>query len=168
MTPTEYRDEVSRLAKTDHAKALELVGRISDPWFRAQAYAHLARYAESSPLPFARKAAKCAAQCKDDYQRSAVRAWEIVALAERDYETQARRSLEEAVEIAKSVDPISSRAESLILLVQAAFAISSSDGEMVAEVLEVACVTEHWREKRARRDAKRMLTGEMPPRPFFW
>ena len=111
---------------------------------------------------------ECAAQCKDDYQRSAVRAWELAALAEREYLTEARRSLKEAGELAKSVDPVSSRAEARFLLLQAAFWISNSDGEMVAEVLEEACVTNHWRERRARRDAKRMLMGDMPSRQFFW
>lgn len=168
MTPTEYRDEVSRLAKSDHSKAVELADLISDPWFRAQAFSHLARYAKPDPLRFARKAARSATQCKDDYQRSAVRAWEIAALAERGYLTEARRSLEEAVELAKTVDHVSSRAESLFLLLQAAFSISTSDAAMVAEVLEAKCVTKHWREIRARRDAKRMLAGERPPRPFFW
>ena len=168
MTPTQYRDKVGQLAKTDHAKAVALADEIRDPWFRSQALSHLARYAESSPLPFARKAAKSAAGCKDDYQRSAVRAWEIVALAERDCLTQARRSLEEAVELAKSVDPISSRAESLILLLQAASSISEHDAANVAEILEKACATDHWREKRARLMAKRILSGNTPPRQFFW
>ncbi len=168
MTPTKYRDEVSRLAKTDHGKAVALANKISDPWFRAQAFAHLARYAESRPLPFARKAAKFAAECKDDYQRSAVRAWEIVALAQRDYMAHARRALEEAVELARSVDPVSSRVEALVVLLHAAFSISNEDGTKVADILEQSCSTNHWREVRARRDAKRMLTGEMPPRSFFW
>lgn len=168
MTPTKYRDEVSRLAKTDHERAVALAEKIEDPWFCAQAFSHLARYAEPSPLPFARKAAKCAGECKDDYQRSAVRAWEIVALAERGYVAQARRSLEQALELAKSVEPVSSRAEALFLLLNAAFSISKGDAAIVGEVLEQSCVTEHWRERRARRDAKRMLDGRTPPRPFFW
>ncbi len=168
MTPTQYRDQVSRLAKTDHAKAVELADKIEDPWFRAQAFSHLARYAEPSPIPFARKAAKCAVLCKDDYQRSAVRAWEIVALAEREYLSQARRSLEEALEVARTVDPVSSRAEAFILLLQAAFSISKDDGGNVADILEESCSTDHWRERRARRDARRILSSEIPPRSFYW
>ena len=168
MTPTQLRDEVSQLAKTDHPKAIEVAGHITDPWFRTQAFSHLARYAESDPLLFARRAATAAAECKDDYQRSAVRAWEIVALAERDYLSEARRSLGEAVKLAKTVEPVSSRAEALFLLLNAAFSISKSDAVVVGEILERSCVTEHWRGRRARRDAKRMLDGQTPPRPFFW
>lgn len=167
MTPTRYRDQVAQLAKTDTAKGVELAEKINDPWFQAQAWSHLARHADR-PLQFSRKAAKSAGLGKDDYQRSAVRAWEVAALAERKYNVQARRSLAEAVELAASVTPVSSRAESLILLFQAAFKISKEDATRVAEILHKSCSSTHWRALRARRDAQRMLKGEMPPREFFW
>jgi len=167
MTPTRYRDEVAQLAKTDESKAIEVAKKINDPWFQAQAWSHLARYADK-PLPFARKAAKSAAQGSDDYQRSAVRAWEIAALAERKLSVQARCSLAEALELAASVTPISSRAESLFLLFQAAFKISKEDAEQAAEVLRKACSSSHWRAVRARKDVEKMLNGEMPPRGFYW
>ena len=167
MTPTKYRDQVAQLAKTDAVKATEIAKKIDDPWFQAQAWSHLTRYA-SEPLRFSRKAAKSATKGKDDYQRSAVRAWEIAALAERNYRDQARRSLAEALEFAMSVSPISSRAESLMLLFQAAFKISNQDAANVAEVLEGSCSSTHWRAKRSCRNAARMLSGEMQPREFFW
>jgi hypothetical protein len=148
-------------------KATEVANKITDPWFQAQAWSHLARYADK-PLPFARKAAKSAANGSDDYQRSAVRAWEIAALAERKLMAHARRSLAEALELAKSVTPASSRAESLVLLVQAAFKISKQDAAEAAEVLREACTSSHWRSKRARKDVDMMLKGERPPREFFW
>src|SRR4051794_18503584 len=109
MTPTRYRDQVAQVSKTDTAKAAEIAEKISDPWFKAQAWSHIARYA-GRPLQFSRKAAKSAAQGKDDYQKSAVRAWEIAALAERGYGVQARRSLTEAVELAQTIEQASSRA----------------------------------------------------------
>src|SRR5688572_8989256 len=130
MTPTQYRDEVVQLVKTNVSKATEIAKKIDDPWFQAQAWSHLARYADK-PLPFALKAAKSAAQGRDDYQRSAVRAWEIAALAERQLISNARRSLAEAAELAASVTPVSSRAESLLLLFHAAFKISKQDAAEV-------------------------------------
>jgi len=167
MTPTQYRDQVAQLAKTDVAKAAEIAERISDPWFQAQAWSHLARHADR-PLQFARKAAKSAARAKDDYQRSAVRAWEIAALAECGYNMQSRQSLIESVELAELITPVSSRAESLLLLFQAAFKISKEDAAMVAEILRNSCSSAHWRAVRARRDATRMLKDEISPREFFW
>ncbi len=166
MTPTLYRDQVAHLAKTNVAKAIEIAEKIQDPWFQAQAWS-LTRYADK-PLTYSRKAAKSAAQGKDEYQRSAVRAWEIAALAERKCDLQARRSLNEAVELAVSIPQISSRAESLMLLFQAAFKLSNEDADSVAEVLQSSCPLTHWRAKRARKDAAKMLTGEWPPREFFW
>lgn len=167
MTPTRYRDQVAQLAKTDTDKAVEIAKKINDPWFEAQAWSHIARYAEK-PLPFARKAAKAASKTKDDYQRSAVRAWEIVALAERQLYLQARKSLTEAVELAVSATPIGSRAESLILLFQAAFKVSNEDAVKVGEALSAFCDSTHWRSKRALNYAASMLNGEKRPREFFW
>ncbi len=167
MTPTRYRDQVAQAAKTDAAKAAEIAEKIRDPWFQAQAWAHLTRWAEK-PLIYSKKAAKAAGNTKDEYQRSAVRAWEIAALAERKYYVQARRSLREAVETAASATPISSRAESFLLLFQAAFKISKEDAVSVAEAMNSSCEPIHWRVNRARKYAASMLNGEMPPREFFW
>ncbi len=167
MTPTQYRDKVAQLAKTDTLKAVETAERIRDPWFQAQAWAHIARSAEN-PRRYSRKAAKAAAKTKDDYQKSAVRAWEIAALAERKYTTQARQSLTEAVELARKVEPVSSRTESMLLLLHAAFKVSHKDAADVAVVLAGSCDSAYWRAKRARNYAAKMLNGEMPPREFFW
>ena len=167
MTPTQCRDQVAKLAKTDVEKATKIAEEITDPWFRSQAWSYLARYADR-PLQFSRKAAKSAALGKDNYQRSAVRAWEIAALAERNYLIQARRGLAEAVELARAVETVSSRSEALILLFQAAFKISVTDANFVADVLRQTCMSDHWRAKRARKDAQMMLDGEVRPREFFW
>jgi hypothetical protein len=167
MTPTRYRDQVAQLAKTNVAKAAELAEKIDDPWFQSQAWSHLSRRAEK-PLPFARKAAKAAAQGRDDYQKSAVRAWEIAALGERNLHLQARRSLAEALELAASITPASSRAEALLLLFQAAFKITRNDAAQAAEILRKACSSSHWRAVRARKNAEMMLKGELLPREFFW
>jgi hypothetical protein len=167
MTPTIYRDQVTQLAKSDPAKAFGIAKKISDPWFQAQAWSHLARW-DDDPLRFAHHAAKSAAKTKDDYQRSAVRAWEVAALAERGYHDQACRSLTEAVELAASAAPLPSRAEALFLLFQAAFKISTDEAAKVADVLNASCVPTHWRVKRALKDAASMLSGGMPPREFFW
>jgi len=167
MTPTRYRDEVAQLAKTNAVKAAEVAEKIDEPWFQAQAWSHLARYADE-PLPFARKAAKAAAGGRDDYQRSAVRAWEIAALGERRLHLQARRSLAEALELGASVTPASSRAECLMLLFQAAFKITKDDAGDAGEILRKACSSNHWRAVRARKNVEMMLNGTLSPREFFW
>jgi hypothetical protein len=167
MTPTRYRDQVAQLAKSNVTEAAEIAAKIDEPWFQAQAWSYLVRHADK-PLPFARKAAKAAAQGRDDYQRSAVRAWEIAALGERNLHLQARRSLAQALELGASVTPASSRAESLMLLFQAAFKISKNAAAEAAEVLQVKCSSSHWRAVRARKHVAMMMNGEMAPREFFW
>jgi hypothetical protein len=157
------------LAKSNSTKALVQARRIDEPWSKAQALAWVARFSDEDSLAIAAEAAKAADVCDDDYKRSAVRAWEISALAERGYTRIARKSLEEALEVGRRVDPKSSRSEALFLLLQAAFRISLQDAERVYEILREVCpVEEHWRCKRAVRDGARMIAGEIKPRSFFW
>jgi hypothetical protein len=167
VTSTNYRDQIAELAKTDTEKAAKITREIRDPWFEAQAWSHVARYADS-PLEFAAKASMAATKTKDDYQRSAVRAWEIAALAEQEYFDQARQALTEAVELAKIIDHEGSKAEALLLLFQAAFKVSKDDATYVAKLFEETSSLTHWRAKRALKDIASMLQGERPPREFFW
>ncbi len=167
VTPTIYRDQVAQIAKTDTEGAAELARKITDPWFEAQAWSHVARYADR-PLVFTRKAAKAASKTKDNYRQSAVRAWEIAALAERKYFDQARQVLSEAVEVAQTIEHEGSKAEAIMLLFPASFKISKSDAELVARVFEETSPMTHWRAKRALKDIALVLSGERPPRAFFW
>ena len=107
--------------------------------------------------------------CDDDYKRSAVRAWEISALAERGHIVQARQALNEAMALAQTVMPQSSRSEALLLLIHAAFRITRDDAQKACQVLITSCVVdEHWRCKRAIRYVTDMLAGKCQPRRFFW
>lgn len=166
MTTTKLRDKVSQLAKSNEEEAAKIAETIDDAWFRSQAWAHVARWA-AKPIPYARQAAMAASQGKDNYQRSAVRSWEIVALAERGLLAEAVSSLNEAVEIAATVEPMSSRSESLILLLQAAFKISLDHAITVQKVIEIACDSTHWRSIRAKKWSMELIEQSSPPREFF-
>lgn len=120
-------------------------------------------------MAVARLAAKAASECEDDYKRSAVRAWEVAALAERNLPEPAERALKAAVAVAEKVQPASSRSEALFNLFQAAFALGRHQAEWVRGRLDATCPeAEHWRCKRARKEARQMLDGEFQARPFFW
>ena len=169
MSATLQRDQASQLAKTDPKKALEKARQVSEPWFRAQALSWVARFTDGDPIAIAVQAAKAASECDDDYKRSAVRAWEVAALAERDLLPQAGKALKAAVKLAKNVQPLSSRSEALFILMQAAVSIGRDEAVAVFEDLKSACPEGgHWRCKRAVRDAEKMLTGELAARPFYW
>ena len=169
MSATLQRDQASALAKTNPKKALEKARSVSEPWFRAQALAHVARFTDADPAAIARQAAKAASLCDDDYKRSAVRSWEIAALAERDLSSEARKALDAALRVARSVQPLSSRSEALFQLLQAAFAIGKVEASRVNSILIETCpAAEHWRCKRAIRDAGKMISGELQARRYFW
>jgi len=169
MSATLQRDQATTLAKSNPQRALAKAKIVSEPWFRAQALAWVARFTDSDPIAVAKLAAKAASDCDDDYKRSAVRAWEVAALAERKESNHAERSLKAAVAIGEGVQPISSRSEALFLLFQAAFAIGRKQAEWVCGRLDATCPEEeHWRCKRSRRDAHQILEGGSQPRPFFW
>ena len=169
MSATLQRDQARNLAKTNPRQALEKAKSVSEPWYRAQALSWVARFTDGDPLPIAKLAAKAASECEDDYKRSAVRAWEVAALAERNLVADARSALATAVKMTESVHPVSARSEALFLLFQAAFSISREEAASVLARLNASCPEgEHWRCLRSRRDAHKMMEEGIAPRPFFW
>ncbi|MGC3958646.1 MAG: hypothetical protein QM813_12120 [Verrucomicrobiota bacterium] len=168
MSATLQRDQVCTLSKSNSKKALDQARKINEPWFRAQALSWVARFTDGDPVAIASEAAKAAWQCEDDYKKSAVRAWEIAALAEREFTTEARKRLREVLSRIKGVMPASSRSEALLLLMQAAFKIAQKDAEEVYALLKSSCAPdEHWRCKRAIRDGEKMISAELKPQSFF-
>jgi len=169
LSATLQRDQACALAKSHPRQALAKAKSVGEPWFRAQALSWVARFTDTDPVAVAKLAAKAAAECEDDYKRSAVRAWEVAALAERNLPEPAERALKAAVAVAEKVQPASSRSEALMFLFQAAFALGRRQAEWVRERLDATCPeAEHWRCKRARKEAGQMLDGESQARPFFW
>ena len=169
MSATQQRDQVADLAKRDSQEALAKARSISDPWFRSQALAWVARYTEDDPVKVACLATKAASECDDEYKRTAVRAWEIAALAEREFVADAKRALREAVKQSKGIMPFASRAEAFTLLLHAAFRIGEEDAKWVADELRNSCGKDSdWRCQRAVRNAAKLVEGEIKPRPFFW
>jgi hypothetical protein len=168
MSASLKRDQAIALARVSPGKALVKAKEIGEPWYRAQALSHVGRRVEGDALVVFRMAAKAAAECDDDYKRSAVRAWEIAGLAERQLVAEARKALGAAVKAAEGVLPFSSRSEAIFLLFNAAFAIGREEAGWVLEVLELVCPEgEHWRCRRALRDARVMMDGRSRARDFF-
>jgi len=167
--PTDCRDRAQRLAKTDPDSAFALARTIDLPWYKAQALSWIARYSDSDTRALAEEAAVAASLGDDAYKRVAVRAWEIAALAEREFPMDARLSLNSALTEAPMVEPIGSRAEALILLLGAALRIGVEEGDQVyAELARTCGEDSHWRCKRALKYARTLASGETEPRIFFW
>jgi hypothetical protein len=166
---TSQRDHLSALAKSDSLAARAEASRIEDPWFRAQAFAWVARFAENEGIEIARDAAKAASACDDSYKRCAAKAWEIAALAELGALDEAAAALELALVEGRLAQPLSSRAEALFLLAQAAASISLVHRDRVCDLLVESCSGDkHWRCKRAIRDVGGLRDGTQKSRSFFW
>ncbi len=169
MSSSAKRDLVNNLARSDPREALEVAREIYDPWYRAQAYSWIARFTDGSPLDAVSHAASAANACKDKYQKTGVRAWEIAALAERGYLTEARDALETALEYSREIPQLSSRAEALMLLLAAAYRIGNDMLVKVVQELRDSCGEDsHWRCKRAIKEASKIVSNELKPRKFFW
>ena len=169
MAAKDPRKSVERLVKEDIAAATRLARSIEDPWRRTQALAWVARFSEDQTLQLAREAEKAAADCTDEYQQTAALAWVVAALAECDLKNEAKRVLHAAVEQATHVTPAASRAEALVLLLQAGMSLGTDCVQPIADKLGSCCGQDaHWRCRRAAKHARQYLAGESTPRPFFW
>ncbi len=137
---TAQRDEVSTLALTNTTEALTMARNISDPWFRSQALAHVARYAiATSVLKIAQEAFNIAITQENPYKSVAVSAWPIRALVERDQTASLPPWLDLLVERAAGIDNPVSRSDALLLLWQGAFPFIHSATENVFNAFLQAC-----------------------------
>ena len=168
-TATTQRDNVQLLAKSVPLKAYSDACKINEPWFRAQALSWVARFSEGRTIELSKEAAKAAAECADAYKRTAVRAWEIAALAETGAIDEASAAFKEVLHDGRLITPRCSCAEALILIAQAASKISERARDMALDsLLELCSEDNHWRSKRAIRDSHALRNGTLKPRPFFW
>lgn len=168
MRSPAIRDRVCRMARTEPVKAENLARKESDPWYRAQALAYVARYSENDTVRIAALAAETARYCKDSYCRSAVRAWEIAALAERGYLDESALALKEALSESQHAMPPSSRAEAQLLLLQASLKIDASVTTKVHDELKRTCENcKFWRCRRALRWAQVTIGTPRLGKKFF-
>ncbi len=162
-SPTELRNQVSQLVseasdetKSDaHQKARAIAKKIEDPWFRCQAIAWIARYADAKDvLSTAKQAMDAAGDCEDAYQQAAGSAWVVRALLERDQRDNALTMLELGLHAAPRIGGESSRSEALFLIYQAAFDLSEEFRRSTLFALaELYEQNPHWRIERNYRDA---------------
>ena len=192
------RDAVTMLVHSDIAAAERRAIAITDPWYRAQALAWVARYApEDEVTRLARLSLDAAASCDQAYQQAAGAAWIVRALLERGRRDEALLMLEMALHSVPRIAPASSRSEALFLLLQAAFEVGEDvRRSLLFAISEVHDRDAHWRITRNYEDAlamlqavdpefvhkmaqggddaqrqrlaRRLAAGDREPRTFFW
>jgi hypothetical protein len=150
MSNTDDRDLACRTAPRDPERALDVARRIPDDWFRAQALACVARHAaENLVEPLAEESLHSARQAKEPYRTTAVSAWPIRALIERGRVGAAKRTLIEGLELVPRVQPVSSRAEALMLIWEAVFPAGRELRRLALEAISQHCEPDaHWRAMR--------------------
>ena len=165
MDYTKKRDEVFRLARIDWVKASEIAGSISRAWFRAQAYAALARFASNDGLAheYAAKALAAAKRGDDPYETAGSASWALRALVDRGLRTEAFAMLAELVAIAKEETIPASRAETYLRLFHAVFPLGKEARAVpIAALLELEHTSPGWRSSRALRICCEMLAVAEP------
>lgn len=158
------REAAIKLAKSDSGAALAAARAIDDPWYRCQALAWVARFApESEWLRIVKSALQSAAAADDRYKNVAAAAWPIRALVERSALTDAQAALRDVLPLAAEIEHIGSRAEALLLLLQAVLPASNSLRKPVFHaILDLPHEPVHWRRRRTIREAFLMVHAREP------
>lgn len=157
----EQRNTAIALSRSDPAEALKVASRIEEAWFRAQAMASVARYAEPYLARTAFELSSAAARDgKDSYQRAAVLAWPIRAALETGDETRAEALLAVARRELPRIELYCSRAEAIDLLFQSAFyGPQRLWGPLLDDLAALCPPDSHWRSARVHRSVTAILQG---------
>ena len=145
----EERDAVALIAPTNTAEALALARQISDPWYRCQALANVARYASDWELvtPLAQESLDTAVQHKDFFRVVTLAAWPVCALAERNQTDLLPLWIGDLMKCSRDVNNPVSGVQALLTLWQGTFSLPSSiETDIILEELVRCCeVARSWR-----------------------
>lgn len=164
MSATEQRERAIQAARTDLPTGLQLARRVSEPWFRAQALAWVARLAAEADVErIAAEALEAASAGKDAYQHVGSAAWAIRALAERGRSRKAAAAVCKLVSLSDGITHPVSRLNALFLLCEAAWPLGGSVRRQVVQKLVAACQSAaSWRAGSTLRDVALMLARDDP------
>ncbi|MBR1234791.1 hypothetical protein [Bradyrhizobium sp. AUGA SZCCT0182] len=141
------RQRAGQLAPSDTAKALQAARGCPDAWYRVQALASVAEYADpSAALSILEEAAREAPSCHDAYGTVAVMAWPIGVAFKLVF---AERELKKCLDLASRIEPHASKAYALEILWGACFAEHPSHANAVwRRILELCHPDRSWRAAR--------------------
>ncbi len=162
MSAAQERNQVMEAAKSDFATALQRARAVSDPWYRSQALAAVARFApDAEVLKVADEAVRVAATGKDTYQQVAAAAWAVRALAERGRMRPASELTARLCRQAQEITPLVSRMNALFLLWQAVWPLDPTVRRHVLDGLITACQeAPSWQAGRTFQDAILMMATD--------
>ncbi len=158
------RDHVIALATRDPDRARAAARTMTDPWFGCQAFAWVARYWPGADFEaIVDEGVELSRHSDDPYVESAVAAWPIRALLERQSPAKAEALVSRAIGTSSSIANFGSRSESLFKLYQAT---RPFDPHLWQPVLRALVAASHpalnWRQRRNLRDAILMMATDEP------
>ncbi|KRR21125.1 hypothetical protein CQ14_21895 [Bradyrhizobium lablabi] len=144
------RQRAGQLAPSDTAQALQAARGCPDAWYRVQALASVAEYADRSvALSILEEAAREAQSCHDAYGTVAVMAWPIGVAFRQGQLAFAGRELKKCLDRASEIEPRASQAYALEILWHACFVEHPSHANAVwRRILELCHPDSSWRAAR--------------------
>ena len=144
------RHRAGQLAPTDTAKALAAARGCPDAWYRVQALATVAEFADpAAALSILEEAAREAQSCHDTYGTVAVMAWPIGIAFKQGLRVFAERELNNCLALAPQIEPRASRAYALENLWHTCFAVDARHANAVwRRILELCHPDHNWRAAR--------------------
>ena len=140
-SPTQQRDEASRVAPTDVSRSLTIARKIKDPWFRCQALATAAVFlTPPSRLQVIDEAFESANELQDLNRAVTVSSWPLKALAvSRDNTRVQSEGVRLLAAISKEPSPVR-RADALRFLLGATASSQQPVAAQIAASLGAACL----------------------------
>jgi hypothetical protein len=164
MSAAQQRERAIQAAKTDFRTGRRLAREVSEPWFRAQALAWVARFGPEEVVErVAEEALKAAGLGRDAYQQVGAGAWAVRALAERGRIRTASDAASGLAELSAGIEHPVSRLNALFLLWQAAQPLDRGVRQMVLSKLVAACHSAaSWQAGRTLYATALILAAEEP------
>ena len=148
----------------DPQKALILARLVNEPWYRAQSLAFVAWRLPEQCIEISKEAAIAAESSESLFEQSAVRVWEIEALARCGYSSEAIQSLESSVETAVRIELDSGRSESFLRLLESSHRFGARVFDRLYDRLVASCdPNQHWRCSMNVKRARKLKNGEYHP-----
>jgi len=143
---TRLRDKACDLAPGNPEEAYKLAETITEPWYKGQALAYVARYCDNAHVTVrAREAMEAFAASSDVYDAVAGAAWPIRALIERDCLGEAGEVLDKALARAASIDKNVRKADAVFHLFEAASIVPEFADSLIDVVVDACMNARSWR-----------------------
>ena len=145
--PTSGRGLVFKKARSDTAEALACARLIAEPWYRAQALAAVARYADEEKMEeLAQEALDASFEQDDPYNVVAASAWPVRALIERQRTQNAEQVIGQLLVLSDQIAHPVSRLEGLFMPWQAVYPIGGKTRQQVQDKFVAACrAADSWK-----------------------